>query len=504
MKYLNPIIPGMYPDPSICRVDDTFYLVCSSFQYFPGVPLFESKDLLNWTQIGNVLSRESQLPLSKADASSGIFAPTIRYNDGRFYMVTTNVSEGGNFYVYTDDIYGEWSDPIYVEQNGIDPSLYFENGKAYFMSNGTDDDGVGGITQCEIDIETGKKLSKSKFIWNGNGGRFLESPHLYKINGSYYLMASEGGTEYGHMVVYAKGDNIFGPFESYSKNPVLTNRNLGGYTVQGCGHADLVDDTNGNWWMVHLGFRQIGQWVMHHITGREVYLTPVTFDDDGWFVAGVNGTTREEMETDRISEKVKQTIGMDYTFKNTDIKKQWCFIRNPHLENYKFDENKFILTGTDLTLSDASGSPTFIAVRQQEMNMDISCDVTTKNQEAGVSLYMAPDQHYDIAIRKSGNRYEIFKRLCIGDIVFENNITPIDFSGEELTAKLIINAQNYYYHFKAVCNGKEYDFGHAQTKFLSSEIPGNFTGVMIGLYATNKDNTKEQSEFADFNCKKVK
>src|SRR5690625_3969660 len=232
MKYNNPVIKGFYPDPSVCKVDDTYYLVCSSFQYFPGVPLFESKDLVNWEQIGHCLTRESQVQLEKINSSGGVFAPTIRYHNGRFYMTTTNDTTGQNFYVWTDDIYGEWSDPIFVDQDGIDPSLYFEGDKVYFMSNGTDDFGVGGIVQCEIDIATGQKLTPSRSIWQGTGGRFLEAPHLYKIDGKYYLLAAEGGTEYGHMVTYARGDSPYGPFESYPHNPVLTNRNLGTYEIQ--------------------------------------------------------------------------------------------------------------------------------------------------------------------------------------------------------------------------------------------------------------------------------
>ena len=214
MKYTNPVIKGFYPDPSVCFANGKFFLVCSSFQYFPGVPLFESEDLVNWTQIGYVLTRHSQVMLDRINSSGGVFAPTIRYNNGRFYMVTTNDTTHENFYVHTDDIYAEWSDPIPVDQGGIDPSLFFENGRAFFISNGADAYGDGGGVQCEIDIATGKKLSESKCIWHGSGGRYLESPHMYKIGDYYYLMAAEGGTEYGHMITYARSKNIWGPFDS--------------------------------------------------------------------------------------------------------------------------------------------------------------------------------------------------------------------------------------------------------------------------------------------------
>ena len=156
-------------------------MVCSSFQYFPGVPLFESSDLVNWNQIGHVLTRKDQVMLDKINSSGGVFAPTIRFDGKRFYMVTTNDTTRQNFYVYTEDIYGEWSDPVFVDQGGIDPSLYFEDGRTYFMSNGTDSLGRNGVIQCEINITDGKKLTESKCIWQGSGGRYLESPHMYKI-----------------------------------------------------------------------------------------------------------------------------------------------------------------------------------------------------------------------------------------------------------------------------------------------------------------------------------
>ena len=304
MNYKNPIIRGFHPDPSVCRANGKYYLVCSSMQYFPGVPIFESDDLINWKKIGNCLTRPSQIHLEKVRSSGGVFAPTIRYNNGRFYMTTTNDSTHQNFYVWTDDIYGEWSEPVFVDQGGIDPSLLFDDdGKVYFMSNGADDEGNYGITVCEIDIDTGKKLSKSKTVWKGSGGRYLESPHLYKINGRYLLLAAEGGTEYGHMVTYAVSDSVFGEYKGYDKNPVLTNRNLGGYEIQGIGHGDLIEDYNGNWWIVCLGFRQIGQWSAFHHLGRETFLTPVDFNGV-WFTAGTNGTTAKEYATDRISTRL--------------------------------------------------------------------------------------------------------------------------------------------------------------------------------------------------------
>jgi xylan 1,4-beta-xylosidase len=206
MPYANPIIPGFYPDPSVCRVGDDYYLVTSSFEYFPGVPVFHSRDLLHWRQIGHCLTRDSQLPLLSVRSSGGIYAPTIRHHNGRFYMVTTNVNGGGNFYVFTDDPAGEWSEPVFVEQGGIDPSLFFDDdGTVYFTSTGDN-----GIYQSILNIQTGKRLSEIRHLWTGTGGRYPEAPHLYRINGRYYLMMAEGGTEYGHMETIARGDSPWG------------------------------------------------------------------------------------------------------------------------------------------------------------------------------------------------------------------------------------------------------------------------------------------------------
>ncbi len=415
MKYNNPVIKGFYPDPSACKVEDTYYLVCSSFQYFPGVPIFESKDLVNWTQIGHCLTRKNQIQLDTVDSSDGVFAPTLRYNNGRFYMTTTNDTLRQNFYVWTDNIYGEWSDPINVDQGGTDPDLYFEDGKTYLMSNGTDDYGVNGIVQCEIEIETGQKLSPSRSIWQGSGGRYLESPHLYKIHGLYYLLAAEGGTEYGHMVTYARGHSPTGPFEAYPHNPVLTNRNLGGYELQGVGHGDLIQDHEGDWWLLHLGFRQTGQYLTFHHLGREVFLTPITFGEDGWFTAGHEGTTLISFETDRIADKVIQLEKRLFTFDNTDWNLDWCYLRHPVTENYRLEADKIKLTGTAVTL-DIPATPTFIGIRQKDFTAIISCEVSLTSGEAGITLYMDENHHYDLALRKYLEGYEIIERLNIGDI----------------------------------------------------------------------------------------
>lgn len=489
MKYKNPIVRGFYPDPSVCYADGKYYMVCSSFQYFPGVPLFESDNLVNWKQIGYVITRKNQVYLENINSSGGIFAPTIRYNDGRFYMVTTNDTTHENFYVYTDDIHGEWSDPITVDQGGIDPSLLFVDGHCYFMSNGQDEEGIPGVIQCEINVETGEKITKSKCIWQGNGGRFLESPHLYHIKGEFYLMAAEGGTEYGHMITYARGKSVWGPFENYPKNPVLTNRNKAPYIIQGIGHGDLICDRNGDWHIVSLGFRQMHIWMAYHTLGREVFLTPVTFGEDGWFTAGVDGTTDECYEIQGDFEQDKEIC---YRFDNTDPAIDWCYLRHPNPESYVLSKEAFVLRGTKVTLNEAA-SPTWIGLRQRDFEFDLSVCVKTEGGEGGVCLYMNENEHYDLLVREGQEGYEAVLRLNVGDIHHEQAVVALDNNH----AKLLICGEPTMYHFALQKeNGETIKLGSAQAKYLSTEVSGGFTGVMTALYAVGNNTVT----FTEFHC----
>ena len=493
MNYLNPIIRGFKPDPSLCKANGKFYLVCSSFQYFPGVPLFESSDLVNWEQIGFCLTKESQLPLDNVRSSGGIFAPTIRFNNGRFYMVTTNVGheKGGNFYVWTDDIYGEWSDAVFVDQGGIDPSLFFEDGKTYFLSNGTDEDGRGTIFQCEIDITAGKKLSESKNLWNGTGGRYLEAPHLYRIGNYYYLLAAEGGTEYGHMVVCARSDELWGPYKSCPENPVLTNRNLGGYQLQGTGHADLVEDDSGNLWMYMLGFRQIDKWLTYHHLGRETCMVPVSFTKNEWL--SVTDTIAPLLvETYRIPSNVKQNLQNDINFKKSGWEKNWQFLRTYKKENYLFGKDSLKIKSTSDTLDTPGGSPSFICHFQKEFNMELSVTVSVFEGEAGVSVYMDENHHYDLALVKDSGVYKVVLRLNVGDIKYGKASVPVSNN----SARLVIRSDPVNYHFYYCKDDTEISLGSAQTRYLSSEVAGGFTGTALGLYSQSAGD--EFNEFGEF------
>jgi alpha-N-arabinofuranosidase len=499
MKYQNPIIPGFYPDPSICRVGKDYYLVTSSFSYFPGVPVFHSRDLVNWEQIGHCLTRASQLPLHKGWLSGGIYAPTIRYHDGIFYMVTTNVSSKGNFYVYTDDPAGTWSEPIWVDQGGIDPSLLFdEDGKVYFTSTTTYGTQTPGICLSEIDINTGKRITETKYIWAGSGGRHPEAPHLYKIKDYYYLIIAEGGTEYGHMVTIARSKSPFGPFEAYDKNPILTHRNIGVGPISGTGHADIVEDEHGNWWMVFLAFRTVGG-DYHHL-GRETFLAPFEWTEEGWPIVNGKGTVQLTMESDKVTAEQILEESFKDDFQDLTLNYKWNFVRNPYEAMYSLTEKKgsLRLYGSEISLNEVD-SPTFIGIRQQHFD----CKVTTlldfnaekNNEEAGLTVFMDEKHHYEIAVIGNVPNRKIIVRRTIGKlsaIVAEEVIS----AGSVM---LEINADKLEYHFKySVYEDETKEIATGEAKYLSSEVAGGFTGVYIGLYATG--NGRKSSIPADFDC----
>ena len=478
MKYTNPVIRGFYPDPSVCKaVDGYFYLVCSSFQFFPGLPLFRSRNMVEWEQIGHCITRRSQLDLSGVEPSGGLFAPTIRYNKGRFYVVVTNTSGDGNFYLYTDDINGEWSEPVSVDRGGIDPSLLFDGDKVYFMSNGEDDDGEHGISLCEIDIETGKVLGPCKCISKGSGGRFIEAPHLYHIGEWYYLLVAEGGTEYGHMECMFRSREPFGPYEGCPNNPILTNRNLGGYMVQGAGHADIVQDNDGQWWMVNLAFRQIHMWRPFHHLGREVFLEPVFFDGDGWLKVGSDGTCRYgyTLENGVCTAAVEVP---EYPKQKWEInQKEACFIRCPDYGNYRFDGNVIELKGTANKLN-SRDNVTFVGMRQREFDCtaEVEIEGVAEGMRCGITAYMNEGNHYDLVVEGNSEGCDVTGIINIGGVPVVMDKIRVD------DIRLKIEADAQVYHLWTYSGGQWVQLAGMESKYLSSEVCEGFTGVIIGLF----------------------
>jgi xylan 1,4-beta-xylosidase len=499
--FQNPVIPGFNPDPSLCRVGSDYYLVTSTFEYFPGVPVYHSKDLINWEHIGYCLTRKSQLPLDNCRSSGGIYAPTIRYNNGTFYMVTTNVSGGGNFYVHTRDPAGEWSEPVWVKQGGIDPTLFFDaDGKVYLTSN-DNAEGKTGIALSEIDIETGKLISPIRHIWGGTGGRYPEAPHIYKIGDFYYLMIAEGGTEYGHMETIARSKSIWGPYSSNPENPILTHRGLAGQNqlIQGTGHADLVQAHDSSWWMVFLAFRKAGG-DFHHL-GRETFLTPVKWNANGWPEVSVADTVGSFVTTPTLPlfHMKKESARDEFITEKLDLR--WNFLRNPDEASWSLKKKpgSLTLTGNTHTLDEAA-SPAFIGRRQQHFSCTttVSLDFSpaADNETAGITALMNEKHHYDLYIQKEGNDRYIVLRYRIGSLKHIEKKAKLT-SGP---VQLRINAEQLAYTFSYLPAGATefIPLGSMETRYLSSEVAGGFTGVYLGMFASGNGKTSASLAWFDW------
>ena len=495
----NPVIAGMAPDPSVCRVGDDYYLVTSTFEYFPGVPVYHSKDLVHWQMIGYSLSRPSQLPLIRLNRNGGIWAATIRYHDGTFYVVTNNKSEGhGNFFVHTKDPAGSWSDPIALDQGGIDPSLFFDDdGKVYLTTAGSPNC-AALICQSEIDIKTGKLLSDIKPLWSGTGGSSPEGPHLYKINGYYYLMIAEGGTEYGHSETIARSRSPWGPFEANPRNPILTHRNFKASPIQGTGHADLIQAHDGSWWAVFLGFRPATR-LAHHL-GRETFLAPVTWLDNAWPNINGNGTITPHMEVKTLPQHPQPEAPARDDFSQPRLALPWNFVRNLEVTRWSLAERPgwLRLKGSSVSLDDTEVPPVFIARRQQhfenEMTTLVDFQPTRQDEEAGLALRMNDRHHYELGIRRgSGGGREVYLRYAIGSI---RTVAATKSIGAGFVRLRIRSYPEIYRFSYAVGNGPFQDFGGVETRYLSSEVADGFNGVFVGLFATGRG--RDSSVPADF------
>ena len=479
--YSNPVIPGFNPDPSVCRVGDDYYLVTSTFQYFPGVPVYHSKDLIHWKQIGNCLTRKSQLDLKNANCSGGIYAPTIRYHDGTFYMVTTNVSGKGNFFVTTTDPAGEWSDPIWLEQGGIDPTLYFEDGKTYMVSNPRN-----GLYLCEIDINTGKQLTESKLLWQGDGGRYPEAPHIYKKDGWYYLMIAEGGTEYGHSITIARSRDIYGPYESNPDNPILTNFSRLGQTkeIQGTGHGDLIEDQEGMWWIVFLGFRpQNGS---HHLLGRETFLESVEWYD-GWPIVNGTGTADLQKQIATLPQVEVPALPMN-RLAFGDKEPYFLHLNTPIEENYQFVRDTVLRLKPTRVSLDEAGTPTFMAIRQDKfdfrLDSEVSLSSATLSDYAGITVYMENNAHADIFLRqeKSKTKQSIVVEYTLYGLKYK--ACEVEVKKGPVQLRVDGNKTEYKFYYRDE-KGKWVDAGTLDTRLLSTETAGGFTGVTLGMFAVS-------------------
>ena len=380
-QHRNPILAGYYPDPSVTRVGDDYYLVLSSFAHYPGLPIFRSKDLVNWTQIGNAIDRPEQLDFTGMRTSQAVFAPDISYHDGTFYIANTCVECGGNFVITAKDPAGPWSKPIWLPFEGIDPSIYWEGDRAYIVNNRAPAeppryDGHRAIWIQEYDWRAGKMVGESTQLVNGGVDIskkpvWIEGPHILKKDGWYYLTAAEGGTSVNHSQVVLRSKNLRGPFVPYADNPILTQRDLDPARpnpITSAGHAKLVETQNGEWFATFLAVRPY-EGDFYNI-GRETFLLPVTWKD-GWPIILPKGETipfasRAPKLPAQTPGPVPTTGDFGYVdeFDGDRLAMQWVGVRTPKRPFYHLEAGDLVLDrGTPI--GDLSGVPAFVGRRQQ-------------------------------------------------------------------------------------------------------------------------------------------
>ena len=499
----NPILPGWYSDPSICtNGEGDYFLVTSTFSYFPGVPIFHSRDLVNWKQVGHVLDRPSQLSsLSRQHTSGGIYAPDIKYNprNRTYYMITTNVGSG-NFLVKTQDPFGPWSDPILLPQvQGIDPSLLFDDdGRAYIVNN---DDAPGGkpeydghrtIRVVEYDVENDCTIGERKIIVDkgvdpSQKPIWIEGPHLYKIDGKYYLMCAEGGTSDQHSEVIFRSDSPMEGFKPWGKNPILTQRHLSASRpepVTCTGHADLVQTPEGEWWGVFLGCRPTKGGFEN--LGRESFLMPVRWSDDGFpfFLEG-NETVPVVVRRSGATVGETPTFGnfkVEDSFEGDKLGLEWMTLRGPA-------DGLYALKGgnLELTCSPARATrfetPALLLRRLQHHVFTASTRMRFApegEQAAGLLLYKDEQHQYFLKVCLLDKEPAVVLERT-GEFLFGKPL-PKDFGAVDLE---IASDDGLTFRFGYAVDGGELQtlVSGVDASYLSTAVAGGFTGTTIGPYA---------------------
>lgn len=505
-EFQNPVVRGFSPDPSLCRVGDDYYMVCSSFEYYPGVPVYHSRDLVNWELISYCLTRPSQLPLNTCRSSSGIYAPTIRYHDGLFYMITTNYAEGGEFYVTAKDPRGPWSEPVWLGSMSADPSLLFDDdGKTYVVHPGGEGPRGGMIYLMELDLAKGayKEVSTlpGRLVWTGTGGQFPEGPHLYKINGRYYLMIAEGGTGDDHRETIAVSNSPWGPYIPFENNPVLSHRDLPNNPISAAGHADMVQLPDGSWWAMSLGVRQKNG---RSPIGRETYLMPVEWTDDGWPILGWSRRILMKGFGPALPREALPERPVRDDFSSETFNLEWNYVRNPDESRYSLSERPgwLRLKGTSASLN-AQGPQTILVRRQRDFDLRfgtlLDFNPARDGEESGLVLRMTDELHADFCvIRKSGVRHLVLKLSEPGKIsVLSDALLP----DGPVQLSVVADRDNYSFLWKSG-DSAETNAGLVPTAKLAVEASWAnggvmcFTGMMIGVYATG--NGADAEDPADF------
>ena len=507
--FCNPILSGFYPDPSICRVCEDYYLVTSTFDYFPGLPIFHSRDLVHWRQIGYILDRPSQLPLDGVRPSGGLYAPTIRYSQGVFYVINTLVdgtTRSGNFIVTATDPAGPWSEPYWLGgADGIDPSLFFDDdGKAWYVgtrlkASSTFAQGQTEIWLQELDLAHMRLVGEQYVIWDGavKNAVWSESPHLYKIDGRYYLLTAEGGTAHHHSVMIARSDMITAPYVGNRGNPIVTHRHLGlDYPIVGTGHADLVETQTGEWWMVLLAMRPYGGY--YYNLGRETFLAPVTWEE-GWPIVS-RGTGRVEFTypAPNLPECAWPTPPARDEFDESALAPQWFFLRTPRDNFWSLSDRSGWLR-LQLRPERLAGrvNPSFVGRRQQHIHFSaqVMMEFTPQadHECAGLALVQNDQFHFCFVVTRTDQSViRLIKRAAgVEEILAEQPI-----AAGRCYLKVEAHEQAYSFYAATELDKWQTIAEGVDGRILSTPVAGGFVGAAIALYASS--NGQVSTNVADF------
>lgn len=505
--FQNPILPGFHPDPSVCRVGEDYYLVNSTFEWFPGLPVYHSKDLVNWELIGYGITRSDQVELPVGLGNSmGVFAPTIRYHEGTFYIINTCVQCEGNFYITATDPAGPWSDPVWLGSPGIDPSLFWDDdGRCYYVGHGNlsgkqEWPSQQGAWMQELDLEQGKLVGQRKQLTHGhaNNAQWTEGPHLYKIDGKYLLLVAEGGTDFHHSVTFHNSDELWGPYVANYSNPAITHRHLGkDYPVHAVGHADLVQTQNGEWWSVMLAKRRVDGYTL---LARESFMTPVNMEEhDGVLTPvynpGIGHLLMEQKRPDLPWSPVNPIPARD-EFEDEELALQWNFLRTPYEKWYNLEDGSLFIRLRP-EVADSLVNPSLIARRIQHHCFSAATHLTfspkKEHEHAGLIIYRNSQNHFQMV--KSRNDLVLI-RTFEGKSRIEARI-PYD----EKEVVFSVKADGLDVSFLYGPSPEELtQIGSVQSMVLvSDEVTKKFNGPYIGMYASsNGEKTKSKAEFGWF------
>lgn len=461
----SPILAGMYPDPTLCRVGTDVYLATSSFEYSPGVPVWHSRDLLHWRQIGHVVTRDSQMVAGHAGPGGGVWAPTLRHRDGTFWLITTDSSRSPatQMLFRATDPAGPWSDPVEVDLVGIDPDLAWDRDGVALVSYCAWTDDEAGIRQAAVDLETGAVLDEPRWVWHGSGLSNPESPHLYRHGDWWYLMIAEGGTAQGHVVSVARARTPQGPFEGAPHNPIFSRRSTR-HPVQNTGHADLVELADGTWAGVYLGVRPRGVTPRFHVNGRETFLTGVEWAD-GW--------PRLAPDRYRVPEP---DVAFHDNFQGERLHDRWISPGRRLTEMASHTDGGIALRSAP----PSTGGPVGLFVRAAGEQWEVDIDLDPRDG-AAVAGIRVDDRHW-VGLRVDSDGIQAI--VHIGDHPVEpaRLRTPTDPCRVRLRSEPATTRGPDDLVLAIVAGDSEHALTRVDGRYLSTEVAGGFTGRVIGVW----------------------